>query len=76
MVTEQQLERYADVITTVGLPADHRWQQRPAAGPNSSHVHVDLVVGSHAVDITGLTADRSEELLVSGGEWAFDPTGP
>lgn len=42
-----------------------------AAGGNVSAVHADLMVGSAALDIDGITADGRAEPLLRAGEWAF-----
>ena len=47
--------------------------ERAAAGLNGSDIHVDLVIGSSDLSITGLSADGREEPLLRAGEWAFKP---
>jgi aminopeptidase len=41
-------------------------------GLNRSINHIDFVVGSDDVEITGITVEGSEEPLIRNGEWAFD----
>lgn len=41
-------------------------------GLNRSINHIDFVVGSGDIEITGITADGSKEPLIRNGEWAFD----
>lgn len=36
---------------------------------NQSAIHVDFMVGSDAVDVTGVTADGTEVALLRGGAW-------
>jgi aminopeptidase len=42
------------------------------AGINRSDVHVDFVVGSGELDVSGVLADGSERPILRQGEWAFD----
>lgn len=46
-------------------------EDRLRAGLNASEIHVDFVIGSDTLEVTGITADGSEEPLLSAGEWAF-----
>lgn len=41
------------------------------AGLNTSIVHVDFMIGSPELDITGITADGKEEPVFRQGNWAF-----
>jgi aminopeptidase len=41
-------------------------------GLNRSINHIDFVVGSDDVEITGITAEGSKEPLIRNGEWAFN----
>ena len=43
------------------------------AGLNMSTTHVDFVVGSPELNVFGVTADGSEEPIISNGEWGFTP---
>lgn len=43
------------------------------AGLNMSTTHVDFVVGSAELNVFGVTADGSEEPIISYGEWGFAP---
>ena len=43
------------------------------AGLNMSTTHVDFVVGSAELNVFGLTADGTEEPIISNGEWGFTP---
>lgn len=43
-----------------------------ARGINDSSIHVDFVVGSSELDIYGVAEDGKEELILAGGEWAFE----
>jgi len=47
--------------------------QRIGAGLNQSAVHVDFVVGSPEVSVYGVTADGTDEPIISNGEWGFSP---
>ena len=46
--------------------------QLAEVGLNRSINHIDFVVGSGDVEITGITAEGSKEPLIRNGEWAFD----
>lgn len=46
------------------------------AGLNTSAVHLDFVVGSPNLSISGITTDETEHRLIEGGEWAFQPRYP
>ncbi|MGL5003417.1 MAG: aminopeptidase, partial [Casimicrobium sp.] len=41
-------------------------------GANDSRVHVDWMIGSKDLDVTGIRADGSSMALLSSGEWAFE----
>lgn len=41
------------------------------AGLNQSTTHVDFVVGSPNLNVYGITADGSEEPIITNGEWGF-----
>lgn len=41
------------------------------AGGNDSMIHVDFMIGSDAMDVTGITADGTAEPIMRAGEWAF-----
>lgn len=41
-------------------------------GGNNSLLHVDFMMGSGALDVTGVRPDGSEEPVLRAGEWAFD----
>jgi aminopeptidase len=41
-----------------------------AAGGNVSNVHVDFMIGSHALDIDGIATDGSTTPVMRAGEWA------
>ncbi len=43
-----------------------------AAGMNQSSIHLDFVVGSEDLEILGIPAMGSPELIMSAGEWAFE----
>jgi aminopeptidase len=36
---------------------------------NTSQIHVDFMIGSEALDVTGITADGDEVALLRGGTW-------
>ena len=42
-----------------------------AAGLNQSSTHVDFVVGSPELDVYGISAEGTEEPIISNGEWGF-----
>lgn len=42
------------------------------AGLNHSTTHVDFVVGSKELIVTGVTRDGVEEAIIESGEWAFE----
>ncbi len=42
-----------------------------AAGLNQSTTHVDFVVGSPNLNVYGVTANGTEEPIITGGEWGF-----
>jgi aminopeptidase len=42
-----------------------------ATGGNISTIHVDFMIGSHQIDIDGISADGRSDPLMRGGEWAF-----
>lgn len=46
-------------------------EQLRAAGLNTSIAHVDFMIGSAQLDITGITADGQEEPIFRQGNWAF-----
>lgn len=41
-------------------------------GVNTSGIHVDFVVGSRELTISGIHSDGSKRALIQGGEWAFE----
>ncbi len=41
------------------------------AGLNQSSTHVDFVVGSPELDVYGISAEGTEEPIISNGEWGF-----
>ncbi len=41
-------------------------------GANDSRVHVDWMIGSQEMDVTGMQADGSSVALLCNGEWAFE----
>lgn len=41
-------------------------------GVNKSRIHVDFVVGSSELAISGTRSDGTEQILIEDGEWAFD----
>jgi aminopeptidase len=43
------------------------------AGGNDSQVHVDWMIGSTEMQVTGLRADGSSMAILEDGEWAFQP---
>lgn len=43
-----------------------------AIGRNDSIIHIDFMIGSGAVDVHGVRADGTIEIIMRGGEWAFD----
>ncbi|MFC2053804.1 aminopeptidase [Chloroflexota bacterium] len=43
-----------------------------AVGGNHSLIHIDFMVGSGEMDVDGLTEDGKTELIMRGGEWAFE----
>ncbi len=43
-----------------------------AAGGNRSSIHVDFMIGSAALSVTGTTAAGERETIMKHGEWAFD----
>ena len=46
-------------------------EQLREAGLNTSIAHVDFMIGSAQLDITGITADGKEEPVFRQGNWAF-----
>ena len=44
-----------------------------AAGANDSALHMDWMIGSRQMDVTGIRADDSKLELLCAGEWAFKP---
>ena len=44
-----------------------------AAGANDSALHMDWMIGSPQMDVTGIRADGSKLELLRAGEWAFTP---
>jgi aminopeptidase len=45
------------------------------AGGNRSGVHVDLMIGSSAIDIDGILHNGAAEPLMRSGEWTDEPAG-
>jgi aminopeptidase len=43
------------------------------AGGNDSQVHVDWMIGSTEMQITGIRTDGSRMAILENGEWAFQP---
>jgi aminopeptidase len=43
------------------------------AGGNDSQVHVDWMIGSKDMDVTGIRQDGSSLAILRSGEWAFKP---
>ena len=43
-----------------------------AAGGNDSIVHVDFMIGSHDLDVDGISSSGEREPILRSGEWAFD----
>jgi len=43
-----------------------------AAGGNLSIGHLDVMIGSGEIDVDGVLPDGTSELLMRGGEWAYD----
>jgi aminopeptidase len=48
---------------------DEEFNQR---GGNQSHIHIDFMIGSHEMDVDGVTEDGTREAVMRGGEWAFE----
>jgi len=46
--------------------------ERAARGANVSKMHLDLMIGSSAVDVFGVRADGSKVALLEGGNWVFE----
>jgi len=46
--------------------------ERAARGANVSKMHLDLMIGSSAVDVFGVRADGSKVALLEGGDWVFE----
>jgi len=46
--------------------------ERAAKGANVSKMHLDLMIGSSAVDVFGVRADGSKVALLEGGNWVFE----
>jgi aminopeptidase len=46
-------------------------EERQAAGINVSHIHIDLMIGSNAVDVDGVHADGSSVPILRAGEWVL-----
>lgn len=44
-------------------------EQLAARGVNSSLIHIDWMIGSGAIDVTGIAGDGSTVPLMQGGEW-------
>ena len=40
-------------------------------GVNDSVIHVDFMIGTDDMDITGITADGEEIAIFRNGTWAF-----
>lgn len=47
-------------------------EQLAKIGVNNSGLHVDFVVGSTDLTISGIHSDGSKRALIQGGEWAFE----
>jgi aminopeptidase len=46
-------------------------QALKAAGVNKSAIHVDFMIGTADLDITGISVDGQEIPIFSKGEWAI-----
>lgn len=42
-------------------------------GGNQSLIHIDFMIGSGEMDVDGITEDGTNEPVMRGGEWAFEP---
>jgi aminopeptidase len=51
-------------------------EQLGEVGLNFSMAHIDVVVGSTEVDISGITASGDLKPLIRDGEWAFTVAAP
>lgn len=47
-------------------------EQLAEIGVNNSGIHVDFVVGSRDLTISGIHSDGSKRTLIQNGEWAFE----
>ena len=56
--------------TTVEGGADMTEEELKAAGGNSSMNHVDFMVGTADLVITGIKEDGTEVVIVENGDWA------
>ena len=52
----------------VGLPKE----ELTARGVNDSNVHVDFMVGTDDLEITGVEADEARVPVFCNGTWAWD----
>ena len=43
---------------------------------NTSAIHVDFMIGSEALEVTGITQAGERVPVMRGGDWALDPRGP
>jgi aminopeptidase len=46
-------------------------EQRKAAGINDSMIHVDFMIGTQDMNITGVTKDGKRVAIFRNGTWAF-----
>jgi aminopeptidase len=44
-------------------------EELAARGANRSLIHIDWMIGSHEIDVDGITASGASEPLMRGGEW-------
>ncbi|NJN98159.1 MAG: aminopeptidase, partial [Anaerolineales bacterium] len=51
--------------------ADMSDEEFAAAGGNDSLTHVDFMIGSAAMDVSGVTRDGHLEPIMQAGEWVF-----
>jgi aminopeptidase len=59
---------YTEPITGAEEMSD---EERQATGINVSQIHIDLMIGSNAVDVDGAHADGSSVPILHAGEWVL-----
>ena len=59
----------AAIVQAVPGALEETPAERHARGVNHSSLHVDFMIGSNELTISGVTPDGDEVTILAGGEW-------